>query len=49
MAVGTHMHTQTQHLARQNRQEDTDVTGLLMILLTREVTFVLIEPFKGCK
>lgn len=42
------MHTQTQQLARQNRQEDTDITGLLMMLLTREVTFVLIEPVKGC-
>lgn len=43
------MHTQTQQLARQNRQEDTDITGLLMMLLTREVTIVLIKPFKGCK
>lgn len=43
------MHRQMQQLARQNRQKDTDITGLLMMLLTGEVTFVLIEPFKGCK
>ena len=42
------LHTQTQHLARQHRQQDTDRTGLLTTLLT-EVTLVLIEPFKGCK
>lgn len=43
------LHTQTQQLARQHQQKDTDITGLLMMLLTVEVTLVLIEPFKGCK
>lgn len=43
------MHTQMQQLARQNRKEDTDITGLLMMLLTREVTIVLIEAIEGCK
>lgn len=46
MAVGS-AHT-TQKLARQHRQKDSDITGLLMMLLTEEVT-LLIESFKGCK
>lgn len=42
-------HTQTQQLARHHRHKETDITGLLMMFLTAEVTLVLIEPFKGCK
>lgn len=43
------LHTQTQQLAHQHRQKETDITGLLMMLLTGEVTLVLIEPCKRCK
>lgn len=41
--------TQPQQLARQHLQKETDITGLLIILLSARVTLVLIEPFKGCK